>query len=178
MPNRRTIAIAMSLTVAASAVAFAAPKGKPVSEPPVVQQLLDCRKLPGDAERLACYDKAAAAMEGATASGDLVSIDREQRRAARRQAFGFILPTLSFLERGDKEGEADHITASAKSAYRNSEGKWTVELEDGAVWQQLEASELGRTPHQGSKVDISRGVLGSFFMTIDGQGAGKAKRIG
>jgi hypothetical protein len=177
MPNRRTIAVAVVLA-AASAFAIAAPRLKNPGEPPVVQHLLDCRKLSGDAERLACYDKAAAAMESATASGDLVSIDREQRRAARRQAFGFILPTLSFLERGEKEGELNHISATARSAYRNSEGKWTVQLEDGAVWQQYQAEDLGRTPHQGSKVDISRGLMGSFFMTIDGQGAGKAKRIG
>jgi hypothetical protein len=171
------IALALSL-IAASAVAFAAPRSKSVSEPAVVQHLLDCRKLASDAERLACYDKAAAAMESATASGDLVSIDREQRRAARRQAFGFALPTLSFLERGEKSGELNHITATAKAAYRNSEGKWTVQLDDGATWQQLEAEDLGREPHPGSKVDISNGFLGSFFMTIDGQGAGKAKRIG
>jgi hypothetical protein len=171
------IVIALSLA-AAPAVAFAAPRGKEVGQPAVVQHLLDCRKLASDVERLACYDKAAAAMESATASGDLVSIDREQRRAARRQAFGFTLPTLSFLERGEKEGEANHITATVKNAYRGAEGEWIVELADGAIWRQSEAQELGRTPRPGSKVEISRGMLGSFFMTIDGQGAGKAKRIG
>jgi hypothetical protein len=177
MPGRRSIAIILGL-VAAATVTSASPKGKPVGEPAVVQHLLDCRKVADNAERLACYDKAAAAMESATSSGDLVSIDLEQRRAARRQSFGFILPSLGFLERGETEGELNHITATAKTAYRNSEGKWTVVLEDGATWQQLEAGELGRTPRQGSKVEISKGMLGSFFMTIDGQGAGKAKRIG
>ncbi|MGH7023524.1 MAG: hypothetical protein ACREEB_08035 [Caulobacteraceae bacterium] len=164
-----------ALASAAVSVATAAPK--PIGEPPVVRALLDCRKVADNADRLACYDKAAAAMESATSSGDLVSIDREQRRAARRQAFGFSLPSLSFLERGEKAGELNHITSTATNAYRNSEGKWTVQLEDGAVWQQSEAEELGRTPHPGSKVDISKGMLGSFFMTIDGQGAGKARRV-
>jgi hypothetical protein len=177
MSNRRMIVIALGLA-AASAVAFAAPKGKEIGEPAVVQHLLDCRKLAGDAERLACYDKAAAAMESATASGDLVSIDREQRRAARRQAFGFILPTLSFLERGDKEGEADHITATIAEVSEDPYGKLVIKLDDGAVWTETEPEPLGRRPHKGSNVTISKGMMGGFFMTIDGQGAGKAKRIG
>lgn len=179
MAIRPVLAIAFGLTAAVTAAGgVAASKEKGVGEPPVVQRLLDCRKLSGDAERLACYDKTAAEMESATASGDLVSIDRAQRRAARRQAFGFALPTLSFLEHGEKSGELSHVTATVKNAYRGAEGEWVVELDDGATWRQTEAQEIGRTPRPGSKVEISKGMLGSFFMTIDGQGAGKAKRIG
>jgi hypothetical protein len=178
MPNPKSFAILLSLAAAVSAVASAAPKGKTLAEPAVVQHLLDCRKLASDAERLACYDKATAAMESATASGDLVSIDREQRRAARRQAFGFVLPTLSFLEHGEKEGEADRITATIAEASQDPYGKWVIKLDDGALWTQTEPEALGRRPHKGSSVTINRGMMGSFFMTIDGQGAGKAKRIG
>ena len=163
---------------AASAVAFAAPKGKEIGEPTVVQHLLDCRKVAADAERLACYDKEAAAMESATASGDLVSIDRQQRRAARRQAFGFTLPSLGFLDRGEKEGEADRIQATVAEVSQDPYGKWVVKLDDGALWTQTEPETLGRRPHKGSTVVISKGMMGSFFMIIDGQGAGKAKRIG
>ena len=82
------------------------PAAKDAPSAAVIKNLLDCRALPDNAERLACYDKAAAAVENATKSGDLVAIDREQRRAARRQAFGFNLPTLSFLDRGETAGEA------------------------------------------------------------------------
>lgn len=176
MPNRRTIAIALSLS-AAAAVAFAAPQGKDLGEPAVVQHLLDCRKLTGDAERLACYDKAAAAMESATSTGDLVSLDREQRRAARRQSFGFVMPSLAFLEHGETKAE-NRIAATVAEASLDPYGKWVIKLDDGALWTQTEPQELGRRPHKGSTVVISAGVLGAFFMTIDGQGAGKAKRIG
>ena len=55
---------------------------------PVVQSVLDCRKIDDAAARLACYDKAVAGVEQAEASGDLVTVDRAQRRAARHQAFG------------------------------------------------------------------------------------------
>ena len=165
----------LTLCLAAGA-ALAARKPAPPVNPAVVQSLLDCRKLADDAQRLACFDRASAAVEQATASGDLVSIDREQRKAARRQAFGFTLPSLSFLERGEKSGELNHIVAQARSAFRDGDGKWVVQLDDGSVWRQTEVQDLGREPHAGSKVEIGRGMLGSFFMTIDGQGAGKAKR--
>ena len=151
---------------------------KPGEAPAVLQSLLDCRTVTPDAARLACYDKAAAAVQSATTSGDLVSLDRQQRRAARRQAFGFSLPSFSFLDRGEKPGGLSHITATATSVGRNALGLWVVHLDDGSTWEQTESVELGRSPRAGSKVSISKGMLGSFFMTIDGEGAGRARRIG
>jgi hypothetical protein len=141
-----------------------------------MQGLLDCRKVTDDAARLACFDKAAAAVDAAASSGDLVSIDREQRKAARRQAFGFTLPTLGFLEHGEKGEGADRITATVAEAHEDGNGRWVVRLEDGAVWVQSEAQMLGRTPRKGSTAVITKGVMGSFFMTVDGQGLGRAKR--
>jgi len=148
----------------------------PMPNPAILEALIKCRTVPDNAERLACFDKAAAAVERATSNGDLVALDREQRRQARRQAFGFLLPSLSFLERGEKTGEINHLTATAADVGRNAVGEWVITLDDGAVWRQSEPVELGRRPHKGSKVEISKGVLGSYFMTIDGEGAGKAKR--
>jgi hypothetical protein len=148
------------------------------ASPKVMQGLLDCRKVADDAARLACYDKAAAAVDAATTSGDLVSIDREQRKAARRQAFGFVLPSLAFLDMGEKGEGADRINATVAEAHEDATGRWVVQLDDGAVWVQTESELLGRTPRKGSKVLITKGMLGAFFMTIDGQGAGRAKRIG
>src|SRR5579864_7763283 len=88
-PGMRWICFAAGILAAAVAIGGAKAPQPAGSPPAVVQSLLDCRKLSDSAERLACYDKAAAAMASATTSGDLVALDREQRRAARRQAFGF-----------------------------------------------------------------------------------------
>ena len=85
----------------ASSHAFAA--NAPSTGAPTVQAVLDCRKVQEPTERLACYDKAVSAMEQAQTTGDLVTVDREQRRAARHQAFGLMLPTLSFLDRGEND---------------------------------------------------------------------------
>ncbi len=143
---------------------------------PAIQSVLQCRKVADSADRLACFDKAVAAMEHAEATGDLVTVDREQRRAARHQAFGLSLPTLSFLDRGEKPEDVDRIDAKVTSASQNPYGRWTIRLDDGAVWRQLGDDTLVRAPHPGSTAEIRRGVLGSFTMKIDGQYVGKVRR--
>jgi hypothetical protein len=174
MPRTPSLTLAAVALVAATSLPAVA--AKPVASPRVLQSVLDCRKVSDNTERLACYDKAAAAMESAASNGDLVALDREQRRAARRQAFGFSLPSLSFLDRGEKGDEANHLAATIVEASQDPYGKWVVRLDDGAVWRQTEPEALARRPRKGSKVVLSRGALGGYFMTIDGQGAGKAKR--
>ncbi|HXV01767.1 MAG TPA: hypothetical protein VG166_14835 [Caulobacteraceae bacterium] len=171
---RLTQSPVFAVVAMAALAALPAAAAKEAASPKVIQSLLDCRKLGDNTERLACYDRAAAEVQSATTSGDLVSIDREQRRAARRQAFGFTLPTLGFLDRGEKG--ADRLTAQVAEATQDPYGKWVIRLDDGAVWVQTEPEGLARRPRKGSTVVLSRGALGGYFMTIDGQGAGKAKR--
>jgi hypothetical protein len=44
------------------------------------------------------------------------------------------------------------------------------------VWRQTDDTELLKSPHAGSTGEIRKGVLGSFFMKIDGQSAMRAHR--
>jgi hypothetical protein len=142
---------------------------QPPMRAPTVQAVIDCRKLEDPGQRLACYDKTVAAMTDAEAKGDLVSIDRAQRREARRQAFGFALPSLSFLERGDRPDEFNHIDDTIASAYQNGEGRWVFRMQSGSVWRQTQDEETFRKPHEGSSARISKASLGSFMMSVDGQ---------
>lgn len=142
----------------------------------VLQRLLDCRKA-ADAERLACYDAAASALDAAEAKGDIVVMDREQTRAARRQAFGFNLPSLSVFERGEAPEAVDRVAATVKTAYQQGDGKWVVELDGGAVWAQTDNEPVLRTPRAGSKAEIRKAAMGSFFLNLDGQRAVRARRV-
>jgi hypothetical protein len=157
--------LALALFCAVGAAAVAAPPARP----PAVQSVIDCRRIEDGVQRLACYDKAVAAMDQAEASGDLVTVDREQRRAARRQAFGLVLPSLAFLDRGEKPEEVDTMTAKVASAAQDPYGKWTIQLDDGAIWRQIDDIALDRPAHAGSIAEIRRGALGSFRMKLDGQ---------
>ena len=172
----RRLAPGTGLALAIALPAGAAWSAGAPARAPVVQAVLDCRKVEDGAQRLACYDKAVDGMAQAEAKGDLVTVDREQRRAVRRQAFGLNLPSLAFFDRGEKSGEADRITAKVAAASRDPFGKWVIKLDDGAVWRQTDGHYLDHDAHRGSSVEIRKGTLGSFLMKVDGQLAIKVRR--
>ena len=173
----RTISIsAGALTLAVLLAAPIALADTPTARPAAVQAVVDCRKLDDNAQRLACYDKAVADMTAAEDKGDLVSLDRGQRQAARRQTFGFALPTLAFLDRGERSEELDRVTQTVASTSRDVDGNWILRMQDGAVWRQTDGAVLSRDPRPGSVVVIKKAALGSFMMDIDGQPALKVHR--
>lgn len=156
--------------------AQAAPAAKPPNRAAVLQGLLDCRTKTDSAERLACFDAAAARMDQAESKGDIVVVDREQARTVRKQAFGFILPSLSLFDRGEKPEQIDHYSGVIALARTNGSGRWTIRLEDGAVWNQIDGNPPNRDPKTGMKVEIRAAVMGSYMMSVDGQGAFRAHR--
>ena len=56
------------------------------------------------------------------------------------------------------------------------EGKWILKLDDGAIWRQTDDNELLKPAHKGSTVEIRKGVLGAFFIKVDGHQAFRAHR--
>jgi len=167
-----------SMLAAAAAVAMlsASAAAAPAKVAPSVQAVIDCRQVADEAQRLACYDKAADVLEKAEATGDLVSLDREQRRVARKQAFGFSLPSLAILDSGEKPEDVDRIQETLASARQDAEGKWTFVMQDGAVWRQIDDAYLSRDPHHGSAIVIRRAMLGSYILNVDGQPALRVHR--
>lgn len=174
MPQLTGLGLAAALAIGFATVGPAvAATPKPA---PAVQAVVDCRKIDDGAQRLACYDAAADALAKAQSSGDLVTLDREQRRAARRQAFGFTLPSFSFLDTGEKPEETDRLEETLASASQDYEGKWTFVMQDGQVWRQIDDEFLSRKPHAGSKIEIRRAMIGSYMLTVDGQPGVRAHR--
>jgi hypothetical protein len=159
--------MAIGLAWAPSVVAADAPPTASRAE--VLKGLSACRAIGDATARLECYDRAAAAVDRAEASGDVVVIDRAQARAARRQVFGFNLSALSILDRTAPKDEVNTLSSTAAGAYRNGDGKWVIILDDGAHWRQIDDADLSRSPHAGSVIRIRHASLGSFVMNIDGQ---------
>jgi len=161
----------MAVTMAQGAAAAPPPSA------PAVQAVIDCAKIGPNDQRLACFDAAVAAMAKAQTTGDLVAIDRAQRRAARRQAFGFSLPSLAFLDRGEKAEEVNNLETAVTAVARGADGKWVITVEGGGVWRQTDNNDLSKDPRVGSAVKITKGVLGAFFMNIDRQQAIRVHRV-
>lgn len=164
--------------IAATAIGVSAVSAQPKAEgrTEMLQRLVDCRKVADDAARLACYDAQVEAIDQAEAKGDIVVVDREQARSVRRQAFGFTMPSMTLFERGEKPEEIENVTGVVKSARRSGDGKWVVELEDGAVWAQVDTEKVPRDPRPGMEVKIRKAAIGSYFMNLGGQRAVRARR--
>jgi hypothetical protein len=141
------------------------------------EAVVACRAITDAAQRLACFDGAAARLAEAEKSGEIVVVSRAQAQAARRQAFGFSLPSLSIFDRTGRPEEVDRVSGQVERAYQNANAKWVVVLEDGAVWEQIDNESVSRKPKPGSKAEIRRAALGSFFMNLDGQRAVRARRV-
>jgi len=162
---RARASLAAGLLLAATAAQAAEPPGRTA----VLQRLLDCRTVADAAARLTCYDAAAGAMDQAEAKGDIVVVDREQARTVRRQGFGFNLPSLSLFDRGEKPQEIDRVQLKIAEARQDGNGKWTIALEGGQVWRQIDTGDFSVRPKPGMTAIIRRATLGSYLVSIGGR---------
>lgn len=160
---------------AANAVAAGKDQKKPVRAE-VLQKLIDCRAIPVDAERLACYETQTAKIDDAEAKRDLVIIDRDQVTKARKDGFG--LPSRPLVVGAPPalgEGVTD-VTAKIRTAKLLTSKRWLFVLDDGARWYQAELKTI-RDPKPGQSVRIRKASLGGFLANIDGQPATRVRRI-
>ncbi len=172
-PTRLKLAALAAFALSSAAVA-AEPRIE--ARTAVFQNLIDCKAKADAAERLACYDAAVGSLDVAEKKGDIVVVDRDQARAARKQAFGFTLPSMAMFDHGEKAEDLDRVTTSIVRAYQGGDRRWTVELEGGAVWAQTDDEPVARAPKAGSKAEIRKAAMG-YFMDLDGQRAVRARRV-
>lgn len=158
---------------------------------PLVDDLLQCRQLAGDAERLACLDRAAAAVADAISSGQISVVERRRAEAAERESFGTatigtggLLAGLLGRSAGDLSrtqsyddgaqavrSDAGEIEALLNVPVREvghgTDGKLFVVLSDGQVWRQTDTRRI-HLPRDvsGLTASIRRGAVGSYFMSL------------
>ena len=165
--------IATSL-VAPASMALAADDEAPVPE--VYNQLMACRAVATDAERLACFDRQVAAMQEAEASDSIMVVDREEVRDAERGLFGLRLPRLFGGSDEDRVAEIESTITDVGGGGRRR--PWRFALADGSVWAQTDTSDqLSRNPREGHTVIIRRAALGSFRAEIDGMRLIRVERV-
>lgn len=167
------------LALAAPSHGFAATPQAPMAKQ--ITALQACRTKADAAERVTCYDKAVDDLTTATASQDLVIIERADVRKARKGLFGFSLPRIGFLagRDGNKEDEADAARFEGKilGVRTLSQGGWQFAVEGSAVWMTLETSFSFKIPEPGRVVLIERGAMGSYSARVGNGGWVRVKRI-
>lgn len=188
------IRLSVSLAaIAAAACLTAAASAQTTSEP--LDDLLACRQLADPAERLACFDTAAASVALARDSGDLVAIRQSDFDAVERESFGLNLTGLArlggnlfrsrdssaprgpdavaedgvrVLERSS-DGGIDRASLLVERYTTFDRGKLRFYMQNGQVWEQTDTRPI-RPPRGGEpfEVEIRSGALGSFLLNIPG----------
>ena len=174
--TRSSIASVRVSMAAAAIIGLSVAAANAAPPPKVVLAVVECRKLADNGARLACYDAAANQVAQDLDSGDLVAIDRQQRRALRRETFGLTLPSFDIFDRGEKLSDVDKMTDTLTGAGLGPDGKWVIRLASGAVWRAIENVDLYPDPKPGDPVVVFRAALGSFKMKIAGQPAIRVHR--
>jgi hypothetical protein len=143
--NRSLPATVVAVCLAGPSLAWAA------TLPP---QLEPCVKLMRDAERLACFDKAIAALLRGEESAEPISAenmfgattDISQSNADHREV---------------KREELKQIRGTVTSLRHTDDGMIVVELDNGQVWRQQDAN-VRLMVNTGDTVTIVRASLGTF----------------
>lgn len=171
---RPTVAASFGMIAAVGAPALAAEA--PAARAGALQAVVDCRAVSDSTQRLACYDAAAATLDAAERSGEVVVVDKAQIQEARKATFGFSFKMPTFMAGQDGSDTVDQVEAVLSSAVQGGDGKWVLTLQDGAIWRQVDTERVPRRPKAGSKIEIRRAAMGSYKANIDGQTAIRVTR--
>lgn len=170
----------MSWRAVAIAGALIVPSGAVAAGP--LDALQACRAIAGDAERLRCFDRAAAELDAATKREDVVVVERKDIQRTRRGLFGFALPPVALLTgrpgNAQDEEESKRLETTVTTARALPYGKWRFTIEGGATWETVEASSGFVDPRPGAAVVLEKGSLGAYYAKVGKGRRVQAKRIG
>jgi hypothetical protein len=121
--------------------------------PPAVAGVIACMPVAEPAARLACLDKAAAALQAAAGGGDLVILDRQQVRKSQRENLGRASPAeLPGVPPGANSETFDVIAAT-----QGVDSHWVLILKDGCrARAQRPASARARWAATSSRSTVTR----------------------
>lgn len=164
------------LAVALPAPLSAQDKDRSGSPPAAYEAVVACEKITEPSGRLACYDRAVAALAVAVRDKQVAVIDRATVHEARRGLFGLNLPRLNLFGRDDDaEEEIQSIDSTITAVSSTREGKAVFGLADGSRWRQTELRKV--FARVGQPIQVKRGALGGYMATIGNRDGIRVIRI-
>lgn len=131
------------------------------------QPLKPCVAMRRDSERLACYDRAVAAIEAGAAAP----------APSPEDMFGANVDTENSPEESDKKrDELTQISGSVTSTRHADDGMIVVTLDNGQVWRQQDGNGT-LTIESGDTVTVVRASLGTFRITDKRGRSARFKRL-
>jgi hypothetical protein len=132
------------------------------------EALKPCLAMRRDSERLACFDRAAAAIEAGQADAAVTSPE---------SLFGSNAEVAqSSGESDSKRDELKQISGSAAYTRRTDEGMIVLTLDNGQVWRQQDAN-VTLTIEPGDPVTVVRASMGTFRITDKRGRSARFKRL-
>ena len=103
-------------------------------------------------------------------------------RKTRRGLFGFTAPIGRLLGLGGDKDEAereaiDKLETKVARVGRTADGGWRLTFDEAGTWDQIDTRGWVMSPKVGQVAVISRGALGSYVVSVDGQRAIKMRRV-
>ncbi len=163
---------AFALSLSGPVHARKTPEGPP---PAQVTEVLNCRAIADNVQRLACFDRATQALGQAVERRDVVVFDREGVRKTKRGLFGFGIPNLGIFSDESDEVEVKQIEATVAGLSRTADG-WVFRLDDGSRWVQTDGKMIVNEPRVGDKVVVKKAALSSYILSVAKQPGVKVRR--
>ena len=143
-----------------------------------IEALLACRKIAPSAARLSCFDRESAALAENVRAGAPAAAAAGAAHLTPQQTFG--LAPMQVAAREEAAGRlpqqlkrlSAHITALARAA----DGREIFTLDNHQVWAELQPDEDVRA-RAGEPVTISRGMLGSYWLSLPSREGCKVTRM-
>jgi hypothetical protein len=150
-----------------------------VAQDSLPAQLTKCLDIAGVLQRLACYDRVAHGVAPAPRTPGVAS-ERPVLRATPPLAYAAppvatVPPATGLgserLPRATSVRRPSEMVAGVSSISYDPRGHFTVTLNNGQVWRQLEGDTAVLQNPGASAVRISRGALGSYDLNVEGRNA-------
>lgn len=160
----RALATVMIAAPAMVASAFAA--GEADRVPP---ELRSCASISRNAERLACFDRAIAALAAGKEGAAVAATTPEA-------SFGLNASVREAPAVKEKDGaDLQSVQSTVQGFARAADGSTVIRLENGQSWRQLSGGDT--LLKKGDAVTVTRGALGSFQMNVPSGRTVKVRRI-
>lgn len=177
MPSKHLVAATIFATFVLAAQPASAKK-KPEGPPPKqLTDLVSCRSIADNAQRLACYDQAAGAIDTALSTNEIVAFDKQGVREKKKGLFGFGISNLGIFGDDDDEVQVSEIEGVLAGVGHNRDGGLLFILKDSTQWSQIDSKALAFDPDPGSKLIVKRAALGSYVLRVEGFPGVKVKRV-
>jgi hypothetical protein len=111
------------------------------------------------------------AAERKVAAAEAKAREAEAKAAAvhpEKKGPGWLRALITLQETNDKPEKAEAVESRLVGDFNGWSGRTVFKLENGQIWQQTDAGVRDDGPIPSPKVRISPGMLGSYWLYIDG----------